>query len=123
MLIRTGTKVRREAGSHGWRKPLPGHYPSTGQSLTYRARISGKKEEKRVDNFRKEVIRELEKKLGDDHKIFPQDRTKNNGFTAHGVCIRKKSENIGAVAYIDETLLMYASGAAPSLLPHLQPVP
>ena len=56
-----------------------------------------------MDDFRKEVIKELEKKLGDDHKIFPQDRTKNNGFTAHGVCIRKKSENIGTVAYIDET--------------------
>lgn len=55
-----------------------------------------------MDDFRKEVIKELEKKLGDDHKIFPQDRTKNNGFTAHGVCIRKKSENIGTVAYIDE---------------------
>ena len=43
-----------------------------------------------MDDFRKEVIKELEKKLGDDYKIFPQDRTKNNGFTAHGVCIRKK---------------------------------
>lgn len=64
-----------------------------------------------MDDFRKEVIKELEKKLGDDYKIFPQDRTKNNGFTAHGVCIRKKSENIGAVAYIDEALLMYAAGA------------
>ena len=90
---------------------MPGRCPSTGRSLTYRARISGKKEEKRVDDFRKEVIKELEKKLGDDYKIFPQDRTKNNGFTAHGVCIRKKSENIGAVAYIDEALLRYAAGA------------
>ena len=64
-----------------------------------------------MDNFRKEVIRELEKKLGDDYNIFPQDRTKNNGFTAHGVCIRKKSENIGAVVYIDEAILRYAAGA------------
>ncbi len=31
-----------------------------------------------MDDFRKEVIKELEKKLGDDYKIFPQDRTKNN---------------------------------------------
>ncbi len=29
-----------------------------------------------MDEFRKEVIRELEKKLGDGYDIFPKDNTK-----------------------------------------------
>lgn len=63
-----------------------------------------------MDDFRKEVIRELEKKLGDGYDIFPKDRTKNNGFTAHGIHIRKKDNIIGAVAYLDGYILLHAAG-------------
>ena len=63
-----------------------------------------------MDDFRKEVIRELEKKLGDGYDIFPKDNTKNNGFTAHGIFIHKKDNPIGAVAYLDGYIILYAEG-------------
>ena len=63
-----------------------------------------------MDEFRKEVIRELEKKLGDGYDIFPKDNTKNNGFTAHGIFIHKKDNTIGAVAYLDGYIILYAAG-------------
>lgn len=63
-----------------------------------------------MDEFRKEVIRELEKKLGDGYDIFPKDNTKNNGFTAHGIFIHKKDNPIGAVAYLDGYIILYAAG-------------
>ena len=37
-----------------------------------------------MDDFRKEVIKELEKKLGNGYCIFPKDKLKNNNFTVHG---------------------------------------
>ena len=75
-----------------------------------RAFTNGKKEGKRVDDFRKEVIKELEKKLGNGYCIFPKDKLKNNNFTVHGICIRKRDEVIGTVVYVDEYILLYAVG-------------
>lgn len=63
-----------------------------------------------MDDFRKEVIKELEKKLGDGYDIFPKDTTKNNGFTVHGIFIHKKDNIIGAVAYLDGYILLHAAG-------------
>ena len=64
-----------------------------------------------MDKFRKEVIRELEKKLGDGYDIFPKDNTKNNGFTVHGIFIHKKDSTIGAVAYLDGYIILYGNAA------------
>lgn len=63
-----------------------------------------------MDDFRNEIIKELEKKLGNGYDIFPKDRIKNNGFTAHGILIHKKDNIIGAVAYLDGYILLYAAG-------------
>ena len=63
-----------------------------------------------MDDFRKEAIKELEKMLGDGYDIFPKDNTKNNGFTAHGICIHKKGSTTGTVAYLDGYILLYAAG-------------
>ena len=63
-----------------------------------------------MDDFRNEVIKELEKKLGNGYDIFPKDRIKNNGFTAHGILIHKKDNIIGAVAYLDGYILLHAAG-------------
>lgn len=63
-----------------------------------------------MDDFRKEVIKELEKKLGNGYNIFPKDNTKNNGFNVHGIFIHKKDNIIGAVAYLDGYILLHAAG-------------
>lgn len=63
-----------------------------------------------MDGFRKELIKELEKKLGNGYCIFPKDKLKNNNLTVHGICIRKRDETIGTVVYVDEYILLYAVG-------------
>lgn len=64
-----------------------------------------------MDDFRKEVIKELEKMLGDGYDIFPKDNIKNNGFTAHGICIHKKGSTTGTVAYLDGYILLFVLSA------------
>ncbi len=63
-----------------------------------------------MEVFRKEVIKELEKKLGNGYYIFPKDKLKNNNLTVHGICIRKRDEIIGTVVYVDEYILLYEIG-------------
>ena len=103
-------KVRRGAGSPGWRRPLQGRCPSTGRSMTYQVLTSGEKEENRMDDFRKEVIKELEKKLGDGYRVFPKDQRKNNEVFLHGICIREGESPIAPVVYVDEFMVPYIIG-------------
>lgn len=62
-----------------------------------------------MDDFRKEVMRVLETKLGDEYQLFPIDNIKNNELLVHGICIQKKDEYIGAIVYVDKYFLYYAA--------------
>ena len=62
-----------------------------------------------MDDFRKKVIKELEKKLGDGYEILPSNNTKNNGLILHGICIHKKGEPITPVVYLNTYILFYVS--------------
>lgn len=63
-----------------------------------------------MDDFRKEVIKELEKKLGDGYRVFPKDQRKNNEVFLHGICIREGESPIVPVVYVDEFMVPYIIG-------------
>ncbi len=63
-----------------------------------------------MEEFREIIIKELEKRLGEEYLIIPQDRCKNNGLNLHGICIHRKSENISPIVYLEEFILPYAAG-------------
>lgn len=63
-----------------------------------------------MEEFRKEIIKELEKKLGKEYQIFPHDKTKNNGIIRHGICIHRENEDVSPIAYLEEYILLYVAG-------------
>lgn len=63
-----------------------------------------------MDDFRKEVIQELEGVFGDGYQILPYDKLKNNEVILHGICIHKENETVSPVIYLGEYILPYAAG-------------
>ena len=63
-----------------------------------------------MDEFRKEVIKELENVFGDGYQVLPYDKLKNNETTLHGICIHNENERISPVLYLEEYVLLYAAG-------------
>jgi len=63
-----------------------------------------------MDDFRKEVIKELERMLGDGYQILPYDKLRNNEISLHGICIHHKDENVSPIMYLEEYILPYAAG-------------
>lgn len=63
-----------------------------------------------MDDFRKEVIQELEGVFGDGYQVLPYDKLKNNEVILHGICIHKENETVSPVIYLGEYILPYAAG-------------
>ncbi len=63
-----------------------------------------------METLRNEVIKALERKLGEKYQIIPQDKRKNNGIIQHGICIHKENERLSPLMYLDEYGQSYAVG-------------
>lgn len=75
-----------------------------------RVLISGKKEDKKVDDFRNELIKELRCLLGNSYQVWPHDGLKNNEIVLHGICIHSANETISPVINLEEYILLFAAG-------------
>lgn len=62
-----------------------------------------------MENFRKEVMKRLKKRLGDEYQLFPIDSLKNNKLLVHGICIQKNNEDVSVIVYVDEYIFYYAA--------------
>lgn len=63
-----------------------------------------------METLRNEVIKALERKLGEKYQIIPQDKRKNNGIIQHSICIHKENERLSPLMYLDEYGQSYAVG-------------
>lgn len=63
-----------------------------------------------VDLFAEEVVKMLEKELGDDNEISVQKVTKNNGLVLTGITVREKNCNIAPTIYVDRMFSDYENG-------------
>ncbi|MCM1375166.1 MAG: DUF5688 family protein [Lachnospiraceae bacterium] len=63
-----------------------------------------------MDEFRKEVIEELKRRLGNKYQILPYDKVRNNEITLHGICICHENAEINPIIYLEEYILHYIVG-------------
>lgn len=52
----------------------------------------------------------MEKKLGEEYRIFPKDQRKNNELVLHGICVQKGNETVIPMVYVDELAHPYETG-------------
>lgn len=67
-----------------------------------------------MESLRNKVIEVLGRKLGEEFKIIPKDRRKNNGLVLHGICIYKESGSVSPVIYMED-FIQYCGMWEPSL--------
>lgn len=63
-----------------------------------------------IEAFQQTVIEELKHIYGDDYRILPMDKTKNNGIILHGINICHKDSNISPTIYLDNFFKGYNEG-------------
>lgn len=63
-----------------------------------------------MDEFRKELIKELENVFGDGYQVLLYDKLKNNEIALHGICIHSEGERVSPVMCLEEYILPYAAG-------------
>ena len=60
-----------------------------------------------MENLRNKVVEALEMKLGEEYKIIPKDKRKNNGLNLHGICIHREGDSVSPTFYLEDFIQHY----------------
>ena len=55
-----------------------------------------------METLRNKIIEALEIKLGEEYKIIPKDKRKNNGLNLRGICIHRDGESVSPTFYVED---------------------
>ena len=55
-----------------------------------------------METLRNKIIEALEMKLGEEYKIIPKDKRKNNGLNLRGICIHRDGESVSPTFYVED---------------------